>query len=649
MNTNLLSGRALSVKLVCVAMAFCAVALAGIGLTLFESWKLEGGAAVINDLGSERMRTYRIAYLLSESLREPVGAVRADMRTEMRRFEEVLDVLERGDPARPLVLPRVPAIVSELAEVREQWTRIKPLIERAAVAEGPTEAQSLMRELRGEVEALVARIDRLVRAVERDNAENLELLRYLQLGLIALALAGTVALIYLMFMLVVRPVETLSEGMRRLSGRDFNVRLPVETRDEFGELAAGFNRMADEVQQVYTTLEQRVADKTRDLARKNRELGTLYDVATLLNKHGPIEDACRHMLRKLQALLGASAGAVRIVEPGSAQLHMYIHEGLSQDLARAEQCMSVGDCFCGQAAQRKRSVIEHFAAGREDDVVYGCAKSGYETVAIFPIRSRNALLGVFDLHFRQKHVVTRAERQMLEAVGRHLGAAIENDRLIARVKEMAVSEERNFLAQELHDSIAQSLAFLNLETQMLADALKRTDMAEAQGLVSDIRKGVDESYENVRELLVHFRTRVKHEDIALTIRQTLERFETQTGIRTRFTESGTAVPLPPDRQLQVLHILQEALSNVRKHAGASVVEVSMQRNGVYEFCVRDDGAGFDLAAAEHPEGRHMGLRIMRERAQRIGAAVRIESELDRGTCVTLVLPLAQTEAPRAAA
>ena len=120
---------------------------------------------------------------------------------------------------------------------------------------------------------------------------------------------------------------------------------------------------------------------------------------------------------------------------------------------------------------------------------YGCHKAGHETVAIFPIRFRNELLGVFDLHFVRRHTVTRAERRMLEAVGRHLGAAIENDRLIARVKEMAVSEERNFLAQELHDSIAQSLAFLNLETQMLADALKRSDTAEAQELLDQVRKG----------------------------------------------------------------------------------------------------------------------------------------------------------------
>ncbi|MGZ8197590.1 MAG: sensor histidine kinase, partial [Burkholderiales bacterium] len=113
--------------------------------------------------------------------------------------------------------------------------------------------------------------------------------------------------------------------------------------------------------------------------------------------------------------------------------------------------------------------------------------------------------------------------------------------------------------------------------------------------------------------------------------------------------SGTAVPLPPDRQLQVLHILQEALSNVRKHAAATKVEVAMRRNGIYEFRVSDNGSGFDPADMERWGERHMGLRIMRERAQRIGGEVRIDSERGKGTQVTLVLPVAPAEAVKAAA
>ena len=88
---------------------------------------------------------------------------------------------------------------------------------------------------------------------------------------------------------------------------------------------------------------------------------------------------------------------------------------------------------------------------------------------------------------------------------------------------------------------------------------------------------------------------------------------------------------------------------MRKHADASAVEVSMRRNGVYEFCVSDDGDGFDAAMIEQPPGGHMGLRIMRERAQRIGGSVTIDTARAAGTRVTLVLPLAQPEAAKAAA
>jgi two-component system nitrate/nitrite sensor histidine kinase NarX len=318
---------------------------------------------------------------------------------------------------------------------------------------------------------------------------------------------------------------------------------------------------------------------------------------------------------------------------------MYIHEGLAQDFAKAEQCMSFGDCLCGEAAERSKSVIENLAAVEEENVVYSCQRQGFRTVTIFPIRFRNQLLGLFNLYFTHEHTIGKPERQMLEALGRHLGVAIENHRLIARVKEVAIAEERTLLAQELHDSIAQSLAFLNIEAQLLADALKRENTVEARALLGEIRKGIEESYDDVRELLVYFRTRVKQEDISLTLRQTLERFELETGIRTRFMESGTAVPLPLDRQLQVVHILQEALSNVRKHANATAVDVSMRRNGAYEFTVKDDGSGFDLKSVDGPSERHIGLRIMRERAERIGGEVAIDTAPGRGTSVRLSLPL----------
>jgi two-component system nitrate/nitrite sensor histidine kinase NarX len=121
------------------------------------------------------------------------------------------------------------------------------------------------------------------------------------------------------------------------------------------------------------------------------------------------------------------------------------------------------------------------------------------------------------------------------------------------------------------------------------------------------------------------------------------RFEADTGVKTRFRQSGTGVPLSPEIQIQVLHIVQECLSNVRKHSSARNVNVEMEKGQVYIFQVSDDGQGFD-ASAPGTEAGHVGLAIMRERTQRIGGAIRVDSMTDGGTRVTLTLPIVQEAA-----
>jgi len=637
----------LSVKLFWMAIAFFSVALTAVGFTLYESWKLEGGAAVINDLGSERMRSYRIAYLLSQDPQGADAVVNSDLATELQRFEDVLAGLKTGDPVRPLVLPREGEILAELAGIEKQWREaVKPLVLRIASSDALQRAQ-LMPELRVVIESFVNQIDQSVRLVETHNARNIAILRYMQFGLIVLALVGTVALIQLMFLLVVRPVASLSEGMQRMTAGEFDVRLPVETRDEFGDLAEGFNRMARRLQDLYATLEERVAEKTRDLADRNRELAELYDVAQLLNEPAVTEELCRGFLRRLMALHGATGGAVRLFDAETRRLHLYAHEGLSAEFASEERCIDMGECLCGVAAQHGRSEVDSLDEVAPD-IAADCRKAGYRVVAIFPIRLKGVLLGVFNLYFSAPHRITAEDRKMLEALGQHLGVAIENRRLASRDRELAVYEERSLLARELHDSIAQSLAFLNLQVQMLEDSLRRDARGEVGEVLGRIREGVQESYDDVRELLTHFRVRVKQEeDIGSALRHMLERFGQQSGLATVFEDGGTGVPLQPESQLQVLHILQEALSNVRKHAGAGRVLLSVRRDADYRFTVSDDGRGFNIAAPAGASEGHIGLRIMQERAQRIGGRIEIHSSDGDGTSVTLVLPVVQAAAPAA--
>jgi two-component system nitrate/nitrite sensor histidine kinase NarX len=136
---------------------------------------------------------------------------------------------------------------------------------------------------------------------------------------------------------------------------------------------------------------------------------------------------------------------------------------------------------------------------------------------------------------------------------------------------------------------------------------------------------------------LHFRTRTNTEDIEPALATTLRKFEHQSGIKASLTMQGQGMPLLPDLQIQVLHIVQEALSNVRKHARASQVWLAVQQQPEWRFEVRDNGIGF-IENNDHLDETHVGLRIMTERAQRIGAELKVNSMPGHGSTVILTLP-----------
>ena len=192
------------------------------------------------------------------------------------------------------------------------------------------------------------------------------------------------------------------------------------------------------------------------------------------------------------------------------------------------------------------------------------------------------------------------------------------------------------LARNLHDSIAQSLAFLKIQVQLLRSADEKSHKANLHTALDELDAGLRESINDVRELLMHFRTRTNTDDIETALQETLQKFQQQSGLPAQLRIEGEGLPLPPDVQVQVLHVMQEALSNVRKHAQASQVTLRVVKAKNWRFTVQDNGRGFD--AVRHLDASHVGLTIMRERAWRIGAEVRIDSAPGQGSCVTLTLP-----------
>lgn len=636
-HTLLPAQRRLSTKIAGALIGFLVLALMAIGMTLVLSWQLEGSSAAINETGSLRMHSYRLAMLLSRKISDPDHpGMSAAVQDELSAIASTFALIKNGDPQRPLVLPPADEIYSSFDSVSHHWQETMYPLAASILATQGNEQMAAWQRFQSLIDGFVGEADQLVRLIERDSELRTFWLRSSQLALVALALGGTIALIYLMFSLIVEPVMRLREGMRRMAERDFNVRLAVESQDEFGQLTQGFNQMADRLQALYDSLEDRVKSKTATLADQNRELALLYDSAAFLQLPQKLELMCEGFLQRIREYFGADGGSVRILDQHNSNVHIVVHQGVSEELIESERCLKMGDCLCGEAAIKKIAVV-HDLRNMPDAHKLQCHREGFSTVSIFHIHALQQHLGFFNLHFRAPKTFTEHEQELLETLGQLLGIAIENLRLATREREMAISEERNLVAQGLHDSIAQGLTFMNIQVQMLDDSLRSGKLEEAAEIVPALRAGVQESYEDVRELLQNFRSRLAEDDLIGALKSTVEKFERQTGIQAQLFADGSGPPFPREHQLQVLFIVQEALSNIRKHAHATKVEVRINDNQDFFLTIHDNGVGFDFGTVMQKGESHVGLNIMRERAQRIHAQLNVDSKIGAGTTVNLQL------------
>ena len=612
----------LSAKLGAIGGALLLMAFASIGLTLWVTWQLEGGAAAVNEAGRMRMQTWRMAQTLARADAQQIAGLAA-------QFDQSVSVLRTGDPARPLLVPHDGLSQQAFAAVQRDWLELKA---RWTALPGPGAEVSGQQ-----ADAFVAQIDTFVSAIEHHLARLTAILNAVQFVMVALTIGSAIALLYSAYLFIFNPLSRLQAGLGRVEAGDLGARVDPGANDEFGALAAGFNRMAETLQGLYQNLESKVQEKTEHLEAQRARLAALYESAAFVARAETLESLAQGIARQVRQVARADASAVRWSDEANRKYLLLASDCLPQAVIDEELCIPTGDCLCGQpqggAMTRVIPILPDGPASR----LGHCAREGFQTVISVPVRLHERMVGELNLFYRESRALSDDDRALLETIASHLAGAIESLRAAALQRETAVAEERSFIARELHDSIAQSLAFLKIQLGLLRSDIKRSDDARIDRTLGELDAGVHESLGDVRELLVHFRTRTNSEDIAPALKTTLQKFEHQTGLATHLDIDGDGMPLPADVQVQVLHVVQEALSNVRKHAQAREVWVDVQQTPQWRVEVRDDGCGFDPDGAG-PDETHVGLRIMRERAHNIGATVEVASVPGSGTCVVLKLP-----------
>jgi len=209
-----------------------------------------------------------------------------------------------------------------------------------------------------------------------------------------------------------------------------------------------------------------------------------------------------------------------------------------------------------------------------------------------------------------------------------------------RIEREAIIEERRRIAREIHDGVAQSLSYLNLKTKSVSDSISSQNTVQALTEIGDIRKVVQDTYEDIRESIDQLSTEIKSLPVTTALANYIREFSNNNAIPVKFHVSKPFTRLSPVVELQLLRIAQEALTNVRRHALANEVEVKLgNTNTSVEMIVRDNGQGFALSDLEKaPPGYH-GLNIIKERAEGLGGSLTITTAPGEGTELRVSLPL----------
>jgi signal transduction histidine kinase len=254
-------------------------------------------------------------------------------------------------------------------------------------------------------------------------------------------------------------------------------------------------------------------------------------------------------------------------------------------------------------------------------------------------------------------------------IGRMQSKIISQNRqlrdLNQRIKELAIVEERSRLSREIHDGLAQLLAYIMIKIDVVETLLRAGRLGEAERELEQVRKACNDAYGDVREAITGLRPELFDDrDFITILKDLLQRFNGDTGLETDLEIVGFDSDIvkaeqlfPPAVSVQLLRVVQEALSNIRKHAQAHYVSIQLSLENSssgsadsganpahpLRLKISDDGAGFDPANLKH-NGKHFGQTIMRERVESLGGALELFSRPGNGTTLLITLPLPVAEA-----
>ncbi|MCP3871403.1 MAG: histidine kinase [Gammaproteobacteria bacterium] len=438
---------------------------------------------------------------------------------------------------------------------------------------------------------------------------------------------------------LLKPLVELEQSVADVCEGEPWSNLPLKTVGVLGSVTRDLDSLSGELIDLYEDMDDRVARQTRRLAQQTSSLKILYDIAASITQVNDMDELLMGVLRVVKEMLNGKSASVQLASI-SGEMRLVASIGPDDRLLKEKEQLPVVLCQCGKALSSGDILCEQDAQACSRRIGRRMYGPGVLESVTVPFAFHGTQLGVFRIYvLRVGQGIRKDLKVLLRTIGNHLATAIAKQRSDEEAYRLSIIEERTTLANELHDSLAQTLASLRYQVRMLDETLETVKAdSRARSELDRIRTGLDEAHIELRELLNSFRAPLDQRGLVPALMKLTQRFRQETGVPIFFQRDCRQVALSAGEEMQMLRIVQECLANIRKHARAHNVRVLLSCNtqGEYRLLVEDDGMGFDAVKPDGNPGEHIGLSIMEERAKRLGASIRVESEPGEGTRVELI-------------
>jgi len=613
------------------------LALTGMVSSMVIAQINQGMATAVNQSGTLRMQSYRVGVALTDDRLSP-----DERRRQVARLAAEFDERLKS-PRLTHALPGAADDPVQLAyeRVRWRWAHEMRRALDAFVASPPgrQDARAALASYLDRVDDFVDDIHGLVRVLEERAEQRIDLLRLIQTVALALTVGIVLVTMVILQRRVVTPLGELLHCADRARQGDFSRRTRFAGTDELGRLGAAMNLMTEGLYEIYNELEERVAAKTRDLARSNHSLELLYRTSRMINESPVSEPVLRRVLGDVRNELRLAEAVLCLRDGEALTAGKWVAAGAeAEDRGRGDH----GEC--------------QDAACRLCTAPWPLTDPDQAGLLSFPVADQHRCFGTLRVLPRPGRRLAAWQQPLLEAVAGQMATALNLQSRMRESRRLMLHEERSILARELHDSLAQSLSYLKIQAARLDVALRDASAragadddlspparkrAEYEGaspaeILAELRFGISSAYRQLRELLTTFRLKMDGRGLANALAETAQEFRDRSHVDIALDDRLPIGLLSPNEEVHVLQITREALSNVVRHARAQRCRVSLAAHADrVEIIITDDGIGLRSERRGHG---HYGMTIMRERAASLGGWLEIDSPPSGGLRVRVGFP-----------